>query len=594
LPFGLRFTVHSLVLMLLAVSYAPATGAQTRDARATLRGTAVLSGIVVSDDAEARPVRKARVTCSSPDVSGNTTITDDGGRFVFAGLPAGRYSVGASKATWVAANYGATRPLRPGSAIPLADGQKLDIVIRMPRGSVITGVVLDQNNQPSAGSPVRALRFAMVNGERRLISAGTATADDRGVYRIFGLAPGDYLVGATGLGAAGPELRLTSDADVRHAASLNPQAPPPPGRSVSIATTYYPGSPMVSQAGLVSLRAGEERDGVDFALQLVPTARVEGIVSLPEGGAPRGTDVNLISLGDGTPVQPVEALRTSGADPEGRFSFANVPPGQYTVLARAARPITKPDGTSTGPPQTVWASTPIAVDGEPITGLSLSLEPGLTISGQVRFESATLKPPADLRSIRVTAAPAEVRASAAFAPGGVSVGPDGRFAITGVIPGRYRVTASFPGSGRPGGWLLKSVIASGQDSLDTPFTLPPNQHVLDATITFTDRLAQISGTLRSAAGGASAESTVVVFAADQVLWAPQSRRIQAVRPGADGAYLIANLPAGIYLLAAVDDVEPGEWFDPAFLQRLAPSAIRLAIADGEQKTQDIRAGGGGW
>ena len=84
----------------------------------------------------------------------------------------------------------------------------------------------------------------------------------------------------------------------------------------------------------------------------------------------------------------------------------------------------------------------------------------------------------------------------------------------------------------------------------------------------------------------------MVFSADQVLWAPQSRRIQAVRPGADGAYLIPNLPAGNYLLAAVDDVEPGEWFDPAFLQRLAPSAIRLAIADGEQKTQDIRAGGG--
>jgi hypothetical protein len=212
----------------------------------------------------------------------------------------------------------------------------------------------------------------------------------------------------------------------------------------------------------------------------------------------------------------------------------------------------------------------------------------------VRFESTTLKPPVDLRSIRVTAAPADVRGSAAFAPGGVSVGPDGRFAIAGVIPGRYRVTASFPGSGRPGGWLLKSVVASGQDSLDTPFTLPPNQHVLDATITFTDRLAQISGTLRNAAGGASAESTVVVFSADQILWAPQSRRIQAVRPGADGAYLISNLPAGNYLLAAVDDVEPGEWFDPAFLQRLAPSAIRLAIADGEQKTQDIRAGGGGW
>ena len=587
----LRVLKALLVPMVLASWSAPAE-AQTRDARGSARGTAILLGIVVSDDAEARPVRKARVTCSSPDASGNTTITDDGGRFVFSGLPAGRYTVGVSKAAWVNANYGATRPLRPGSAIPLADGQKLDIVLRMPRGSVITGVVLDYNNQPSTGVPVLALRSTIVNGERRLVSAGGAAADDRGVYRIFGLAPGDYVVSATGFGNAGPELRLTSDADVRHAKSVNAGTPPPPARSVTIATTYYPGSTMVSQAGLVTLRAGEERDGVDFAVQLVPTARVEGIVSLPEGGAPRGTEVHLISLGDpAAAAVPIEGLRTSGADPDGRFAFANVSPGQYTVFARAARPIANPDGGSAGPPQLVWASTPIAVDGEPITGLSLSLEPGLTISGQVRFESTTLKPPADLRSIRVTATPADVRGSVAFAPGGVSVGPDGRFAIAGVTPGRYRLTASFPGSGRFGGWLLKSVMASGQDSLDAPFTLSPNQHVLDAAITFTERLAQISGTLRNAAGSAAADSTVVVFPVEQALWTPQSRRIQGVRPAVDGAYLIRNLPAGNYLLAAVDDVEPGEWFDPAFLQRLAPSAIRLTIADGEQKTQDLRAGG---
>jgi hypothetical protein len=41
----------------------------------------------------------------------------------------------------------------------------------------------------------------------------------------------------------------------------------------------------------------------------------------------------------------------------------------------------------------------------------------------------------------------------------------------------------------------------------------------------------------------------------------------------------------------VDDVEPGEWFDPAFLQRLVPTAIKLTIGDGEKKTQDIHVGG---
>jgi hypothetical protein len=239
----------------------------------------------------------------------------------------------------------------------------------------------------------------------------------------------------------------------------------------------------------------------------------------------------------------------------------------------------------------VWASTIIAVDGEPVRGLSLSLEPGLTISGRISFEGTALKPPADLRTIRVTAAPAEVRSTIAFAPGAVSAGPDGRFVIPGVIPGRYRLTASFPGSGRPGGWVMKSATANGQDSLDAPFTVQPNQHVLDAAIAFTDRLAQLTGTLVDAAGTPAPDYTVVFFPENQALWAPQSRRIQGVRPAADGAFIVRNLPAGRYLVAAIDDVEPGEWFDRAFLQRLLPVAQAVDLADGEQAVRDLRVGG---
>ena len=52
------------------------------------------------------------------------------------------------------------------------------------------------------------------------------------------------------------------------------------------------------------------------------------------------------------------------------------------------------------------------------------------------------------------------------------------------------------------------------------------------------------------------------------------------------------VPAGDYHLAAADDVEPGEWFDPSFLQRLLPGAVRVTIGEGERKVQDIRPGGG--
>jgi hypothetical protein len=123
--------------------------------------------------------------------------------------------------------------------------------------------------------------------------------------------------------------------------------------------------------------------------------------------------------------------------------------------------------------------------------------------------------------------------------------------------------------------------------------LQPNQAVADTAIVFTDRLAQVSGSVQNAAGGATTDSTVVLFPTDQTLWLPQSRRIQGVRPSADGTYSFRSLPPGEYHLAAIDDVEPGEWFDPAFLQRLLPAAMKIAVADGEQKVQDIRIGGGG-
>ncbi|HTM27454.1 MAG TPA: carboxypeptidase-like regulatory domain-containing protein [Vicinamibacterales bacterium] len=581
----------ALPVLLFALGSQP-SGSQARDPRATIRGTAAISGVVVSDDGEARPVRKARVTCGSPDASGRTTITDDGGRFVFDGLPAGRYTVTASKPAWVTIAYGAKRPQRPGSAIPLGDGQTVAIVVRMPRGAVVTGVVFDQNNEPAANASVRAMRYAMANGERRLVPAGSTTTDDRGAYRIFGLVAGDYVVGGVGRPATGSaELRLTTDADVRHATTVSPQSPAPPDRGVALAMTYFPGSTIASQAGVVSLRPGEERGGVDFALQLVPTARVEGTVSLPEGGAPPGTEVTLSALRTIVSGQAFEGFRTVHTAPDGSFAFAGVSPGEYTVLARAARPIANADGTSGAPPQLVWASTDLVIDGEPIVGLGLSLEPGLSLAGQIRFEAAALRPPADLSAIRVRAAPAMVQGSVSFAPGPASVKPDGRFTIDGLTPGRYRLSVSFPGLGRPGGWLLKSATANGTDALDQAFSVQPNEHVMDAAIVFADRLGQLSGTLRTAAGAALSDYTVVIFPANPSLWTPQSRRLQGARPSADGVYTIRNLPAGDYLIAAADDVEPGEWFDSAFLQRLSPSATKIAIADGEHKTQDIRIGG---
>ena len=76
------------------------------------------------------------------------------------------------------------------------------------------------------------------------------------------------------------------------------------------------------------------------------------------------------------------------------------------------------------------------------------------------------------------------------------------------------------------------------------------------------------------------------------MWVAPARRILTVKTALDGTFSFRNVPPGDYLVGAVDDVEQGEWYDPGFLQRLLPTSMKVSIAEGEKKVQDIRVGGG--
>ncbi len=144
------------------------------------------------------PVRRAQVTLSGQELRGNrTALTDDQGRFVFQVLPAGRFNLSVNKAGHVTTSFGAKRPGRPGTPIQLADGQRIEkLSIALPRGGVITGVVVDEHGEPAPSTQVRALRYVLQTGERTLSFAGQDMTDDRGIYRIYSLQPGEYVLSA--------------------------------------------------------------------------------------------------------------------------------------------------------------------------------------------------------------------------------------------------------------------------------------------------------------------------------------------------------------------------------------------------------------
>ncbi len=590
---------------------------QPRDAAGTVRtGTSEIAGTLVTDDTTASPVRRATITLTGADL-GTTrlmAVTDDSGGFAFTSLPAGRYSISASKGGYVPSTYGAKRPGGPGTTIVVGAGQRVvSLVIKLLKGSVLSGTVFDEGGRPAPDVTVSALQYAvsLQTGGRTLQSApfgSSQTTDDRGMYRIHGLAPGEYVVSATssmrpnGDPRAAADIHQITDADIERAQQLlresggTPavQAPVPggsprtPGSTVIYAPVYYPAAVAAADATTILLGPHEERSGVDVHLRMVPTARIEGVVSGPDG-APM-PDVRIVMWDPGPLPEDILAmvLRNATSDRQGKFVLSGVTPGRYTISA-CALPGEAPRAGGAGVPAAgpaLWAETEVAVDGNDVTA-SLVLSPEVAVSGRMVFQGALAPPdPATvplmlMRNPLTTIGLARRRTSV-----------DGTFTFPNVTPGTYRIAVNDRGSALAG-WLLKSVTVNGDDWLDVPFDIRPNENVEGVVVTFTDRHTEISGRMQDAAGKPAPDYFIVVFSADQRFWLPQSRRTQEVRPGADGQFIIRDLPAGDYLMSALADVEPGQWNDPAFLAALAAHwPIKITLGAGEKKVQDIRVGGG--
>ena len=105
---------------------------------------------------------------------------------------------------------------------------------------------------------------------------------------------------------------------------------------------------------------------------------------------------------------------------------------------------------------------------------------------------------------------------------------------------------------------------------------------------FSDRQAEVSGSARTASGSPASDLFVIVFPADRARWGRALRRVKTVRPGVDGRFAIGQLPPGDYELAALADVDPDDWQDPAFLDRLLPSSLKISLVLGEKRVQNLR------
>jgi hypothetical protein len=237
--------------------------------------------------------------------------------------------------------------------------------------------------------------------------------------------------------------------------------------------------------------------------------------------------------------------------------------------------------------------TDLSVGGADVTGLALTLAPPLTLSGHIVFEgdSEPLKNPSgiyiSLFLPEVLDAPPGSSVQTIVSTRPSAVRPDRTFALDNLVPGRYRFfTAGNALEGSP--WWPKSAMLDGRDLLDGLVEITADMNLSGLVVTIADKRTALSGTLQTASGAPASDVFVIAYSADRAHWGPSARRVQAVRPGLDGRFTIKDLPAGDYLLAAVLDIDDRDWEDPTFLEQLVPGSIRLALAEGDRKTQDLR------
>ena len=283
-----------------------------------------IAGRVIAEGADT-PIAGARIMLLPagppppwPMGAPSQAVTDANGRFVFERVAPGDYHVDVQKAGFASI----FDPTDPPPTITVAAGQSLDtVVLRLQKGGAITGRVVDANGEPVAEASILAMRRlpSPVAGDRLLpvpVQGGQLT-NDIGEFRVFGLAPGEYVIAATVGGFSpfgGPNV-----------------APPPVSTArTSAATTYYPGTTDPNAAAAIRITPGAEVGNIVFTLQTVPVFNISGIV-VDEAGSPIAHAMVML-MGD-----PLTGLFGPGgsaqSQDDGRFVIGGVPAGTYQVTA---------------------------------------------------------------------------------------------------------------------------------------------------------------------------------------------------------------------------------------------------------------------
>lgn len=513
--------VKRTTLVLSVLLFSITLFAQTTESKlATIRGT-------VLDAGTSAPVPKVivKLTPMFPDGDDDqsaSATTDEKGAYEFKSVKPGEYRVSATKTGYLASAFG-KKPSTWGVPLGITEGTTLSgIDIKMERGGVISGRVLNEDGEPFPNVSISAMRYIRMMGKKRLMRAGHAQTDDRGEYRMHDLHPGTYYI------QCNPQARYSPNAGV-----TDPKH--------GYGPVFYPGAPSTDGATVIKIMSGSE-EVADFSVSPSTAFAVKGTVA----GADADASVMLQPSDD-----PFMFAGPQAFVRDGTFEIKGVLPGTYTAVAMSSK-----DGKQK------MARQKITVTDGDLSNVSLGLATGPSdIHGTLQLLGESKS---DLSGISVTLqapvnAPNEDTNMFTFSGDYAQVEKDGTFTLS-PTSSANRVMPLVYGRHFEG-WYVKSVTFGTRDVTDAGF-IPSGGASLQ--IVMSPHAASLEGQVLDKDGKP--------FSGAHVWTVPEESRrgrrdlYQSATSDQRGYFEIRALPPGNYKVIAVEDDEQTPPFDAEFLK----------------------------
>lgn len=535
-------------------------------------GTGVISGIAL-DAASQEPLAGATVTGRS---TGRSAVTDANGRFLLEGLGVSTYSL--------LVQGGGFLPMSMAQVVLREDARVDDVVLHGSRAGSITGTVRDEVGDPVVGMPVSTYRSQVLNYQTVLAPRGTGLTDDRGMYDIRDLPPGDYLLCAcaeTGF-TIDPLLLRQLGATAPDAATVSRLI----GDTVhTFAPAYFPGLARASDSRLLRVESGDVRLGMDITMYGVRPFSVSGRLVDANGAPATQMQAYLTTDGDLPGAIGLSGTKPMWVGVDGRFQFLGVTPGKYFLNAIPTTPGNR----------TPWASTAVTVADRNVEDLVVTVGNGVTVKGRVEFSGPAARPTDEvLEKVRVSLNPIDISMGMFTSMGnagtighGTTLDANGVFSVDGLAPGRFLVSAGVPGSP----WHTERLAAVGAATLDNVVTIEAGAEVDLLIVMSYAPPAMLTGTVSIARERYEAPGSVrmVIFPSDPARWLVPERypgQFKWSGASAEGVFRFIDMAPGDYY------VHRGTTFDSEMslqsFERWARTAQRVTLRAGETTTINIK------